>query len=103
MLTMIRYALPVATAAMIFTPIVASAGEVYHRELHQEQRIYNGVRDGQITPAEFRNLERREALINAQRAVDLRRDNQHLTRLNQLQLNRRLDSVSAAIYRDRHD
>ncbi len=34
MVTFIRYALTAISAAAIFTPMVASAGEVSHRELH---------------------------------------------------------------------
>lgn len=103
MLTFVRYALPVLSAAAIFTPLVASAGEVYHRELHQEQRIFNGVKDNQLTRSEFRNLERRELSVNAQRRADLRRDDGHLTSQQYQQLNQRLNRISGSIYTDRHN
>ena len=103
MFFMIRYALPVACAAAIFSPMIASAGEVYNREMHQEQRIFDGVRDGQITASEFRNLERRELSVNAQRVVNLNHDGGHLTRDQYWKLNHRLNSISNSIYVDRHN
>ena len=103
MFTFIRHALPVISAAAIFTPMVASAGEVSHRELHQEQRIFTGVKDNQLTGAEFRNLQRRELSVNAQQTAELRRDDGHLTRQNYQQLNQRLSRISGLIYRDRHN
>ncbi len=103
MFKFIRYALPVISAAAIFTPMVASAGEVSHRELHQEQRIFSGVKDDQLTGAEFRNIQRRELSVNAQRTADLRHDDGHLTRQNYQQLNQRLNRISGLIYHDRHN
>jgi len=103
MFTMIRYAMPVLCAAALFSPMVASAGEVYNRELHQEQRIFNGVKDSQLSRAEFRNLERRELSVNAQRMADLHRNGGHLTYGEYAHLNRELNGLSNSIYRDRHD
>ncbi len=103
MFTIARYALPALSVAAVFTPLVASAGEVYHREMYQQQRIFNGVKDDQITKGEFHNLERREFSVNAQRVADLRRNDGHLTHQEYDQLNDRLNHISRSIYVDRHN
>ncbi|PZO35245.1 MAG: hypothetical protein DCF19_24305 [Pseudanabaena frigida] len=86
-----------------FNPSIASAGEVYNRLENQQDRIQQGIRDGQINYREYKNLERREASINNQRLADLRRDGGHLTTKDYRQLNREENRVSNAIYRDRHN
>ncbi|MBE9206802.1 hypothetical protein IQ244_09795 [Nostoc sp. LEGE 06077] len=89
-------------AGAIFLPSVASAGEVYHREVNQQQRIYHGVKNGSIDRTELRQLERREASLEAARRRDVRRDG-HLTPQERRQLNRRENRFSHTIYRDKHD
>lgn len=86
-----------------FNPAIASAGEVANRLENQQDRIQQGVRDGQINHREYRNLEHREASINKQRLADLKKDGGHLTAKDYRQLNREEDRVSNAIYRDRHN
>jgi predicted deacylase len=103
MFAMIRYAMPILCAAAIFSPLAASAGEVYNRELHQEQRIFTGVKDDQLNWAQFRNLERRELAVNAQRVADLHRHDGHLTYGEYGHLNRELNGISTSIYRNRHN
>jgi hypothetical protein len=90
-------------ATAIFLPTIASAGEVYNREVHQQQRIHNGVRQGTINKREFRHLEGREAALNAARRHDLRTNNGHLTTQERRQLNHRENRISRSIYRDRHN
>jgi hypothetical protein len=86
----------------LVNPSSASAGTIYNRELNQQQRIYDGVKQGTINPSEFRNLERREAHIDDQRRYYLSRDG-YLNRQEEGRLNSELNRVSNAIYRDRHD
>jgi len=86
-----------------FNPSIASAGEVYNRLENQQDRIQQGVRDGQINGREYRNLEHREASINKQRLADLKRDGGHLTARDYRHLNREENRASNAIYRDRHN
>ncbi|QLE54719.1 hypothetical protein [Nostoc sp. TCL26-01] len=93
------------TAALcmaIFSPTIASAGEVYHRPVQQQRRIYQGVHQGTITPAEFRRLERQRIKLNAARRRDLR-DGRGLSVRERRNLNRRENRLSRQIYRDRHD
>jgi len=89
--------------AVAFNPAIASAGEVANRLENQQDRIQQGVKDGQITHHEYQNLERREASINQQRLNDLKQNNGHLTAQEYRQLNHREDRVSNVIWRDRHN
>jgi hypothetical protein len=93
----------VATAAAIAAPLAAQAGEVYNREGYQEARIYNGVRDGQLGPREYANLQTREARLNAARQADLARHDGHLTPWEAGHLNQRENAISRSIWTDRHN
>jgi hypothetical protein len=95
-------AIAAVSAAAIFSPLVASAGEVYHRQVNQQQRIFNGVKAGTIDRQEFRHLQRTEAALNAARVRDLR-DGRGLTPQERRQLNRRENQISRDIYRAKHD
>lgn len=90
-------------APMIVAPLAAQAGEVYNREHWQQDRIYNGVRNGSVTQREYNNLEGREARLNDQRANDLAHHDGHLTGAEYRQLNREESRDSRAIYRDKHN
>jgi hypothetical protein len=89
-------------AAALLLPTVASAGPIVHRQVRQEQRIYQGVKNGSLTGKEYRNLQRREQSIAAQRYRDVH-DGGGLNRYERQRLNNRLNNVSQAIYRDKHD
>jgi hypothetical protein len=84
-------------------PAAAQAGEVYNREQHQENRIYQGVANDSLTRGEYDNLQTREASLNAQRSRDLARHDGHLTPQEYRNLNRRENNLSRAIYRDKHN
>ena len=88
---------------VVFNPLIASAGEVANRLENQQNRIHQGVKDGQINHQEYKNLEHCEANINKQRLADLKKDGGHLTAKDYRQLNREENRVSNAIYRDRHN
>ena len=77
--------------------------EVDRRERHQDSRIANGQRTGELTRRETRNLDRRENSIQRDKARDMRADGGHLTKHDQRQLNRRQNRVSRAIYRKKHN
>lgn len=81
----------------------ASAGEVYHREVNQQDRIYQGVDHGTLTPSEYRNLEHREAALNTARQRDLRRNDGRLTPQDYRRLNARENNLSRSIYQDKHN
>lgn len=95
----------VLCAACVLAPLSARAGEVSHREAHQQYRIYQGVRNGTISASEYANLERQESRLNAQRVRDLRDGdgNDGLNRRQYVRLNREENRLSRKIYRVKHD
>ena len=101
-MTRTRLRLLVATSALLI-PFAASAQEVRNRELHQQQRIGQGLESGQITANGASRLESREARINASRRADLAANGGHLTPGEYRNLNRRENAASSQIYRDKHN
>ncbi len=97
----IKWAVLGALGAIAF-PAVAFAGPLGDRLRHQDKRIYSGVENGSLTYQEYRNLERREAFIRAQRARDIR-DGGGLTAHERVRLNQRLNHQSHQIYKQKHD
>jgi hypothetical protein len=89
-------------AAALFMPTVAFAGPILHRQAHQQQRIYKGVQNGSLTAKEYRNLQRRERSIAAQRYRDVH-DGGGLNRYERQRLNARLNNLSHDIYRYKHN
>jgi hypothetical protein len=96
-----RFAYAAMCAAAIFLPTVVSAQEVYHREVNQQHRITHGVENGSINRREYRQLERREASLNAARRRDLR--DGRLTNRERQQLNHRENAISRSIHHDEHN
>ena len=92
-----------AASLALLAPFAASAQEVRGRELHQQQRIGQGVASGQITSRGASNIENREARINASRRADLAANGGHLTPGERRNLNRRENAASAQIDRDKHN
>ena len=88
--------------ATVFLPMTAQAGEVYNREVHQEQRIYQGVTNHTISPQEYQNLQRREDALNVARYRDIH-DGNGLQPWEKRQLNRRENNISHSIWVDRHN
>ena len=93
----------VMVSMVLVNPMAATAGEVARREGNQQSRIYQGVKQGQISRQEFGRLERKEGKIDAQRRAMLRRDGGKLTPQDRTTLNRELNATSRQIYRDRHN
>jgi hypothetical protein len=80
-------------ALSMLTPLAAQAGEVSHRETRQQHRIYQGVQNGSVSPAEYNRLEREEYRLNEQRERGGQR----------VKLNREENHLSRQIYRDKHN
>jgi hypothetical protein len=100
---MTKYLLAFLCAAGMLAPLAAQAGEVRHREVRQENRIYQGAKTGSLTSREYDSLQAREGRLNDLRANDLRRDDGHLTRAQDVQLNRDENHLSRTIYHDKHN
>jgi hypothetical protein len=72
------------------------------RERHQQQRIYRGVRSGELTRHETYRLERQQVRINRQEAR-FRKSGDGLSPRERLRLEREQNRASRNIYRQKHD
>ena len=92
----------VLSGLLVLTPLAAQAGSIQNRINHQEQRTYSGVKNGSISPKEYRQIERREDRIEAARVRDIRSGGK-LTQAEKNRLNHRLNNLSHTIYHDKHN
>ena len=76
---------------------------VNQRAGNQQQRVGQGVKSGQMTAGETRNVEGREASINRQTANDRAANNGRLTPQEHQQVNQRQNNVSRSIDQDKHN
>ena len=76
--------------------------QVNARETNQQNRIANGVKNDKLTPGQTANLERGQQRLQNREKADMAKDNGHLTKQNQRQLNREANRQSAKIYKDKH-
>jgi len=79
------------------------ANEVNTRQGNQQARINQGVRSGQLTPGETKNLETRDSSINHQAQADRAANGGSLTGQERQQINQRQNNVSRSINRDDHN
>ena len=93
----------VATALLALTTTGAFAQTINQRKIDQQDRIAQGIRSGQLTARETRNLEGREASINHEEYAMRRADGGYLTGRDRAILTCRQNNVSRAIYRDKHN
>ena len=84
-------------------PQFAAESRVGQREANQQQRIGQGVRSGQMTAGETRNVEGREASINNQVRTDRADNGGRMTPQERQQVNQRQNNVSRSIYQDKHN
>lgn len=76
--------------------------EVNQREENQQQRIANGVKNGQLSAQQTANLEKREASVQNREQKDMAAHNGHLTKAEQRGINRQQNRISNSIYKDKH-
>jgi len=93
----------VAAALLALTTAGAFAQNIAERKTYQQERIAQGVRSGQLTAGETRNLEGREASINREEFAMRRSDGGYLTARDRAVLTCRQNNVSRSIYRDKHN
>lgn len=74
---------------------------INQRQIHQQQRINQGIRSGQLTYGEARRLENQEARIQTNKLFD--KSDGKVTPAERQQLNRELNRTSANIYRLKHN
>jgi hypothetical protein len=85
------------------TAVAARGATVNQRAENQQQRVAQGVRSGQMTAGETRNVEGREASINHQTQADRAANNGRLTPQEHQQINQRQNNVSRSIDQDKHN
>ena len=76
--------------------------QVNRRETKQQNRIANGVKNGQLTPGQTARLEHGEQRLQNNEKKDMAKDNGHLTKQDQRQLNRESNRMSKRIATDKH-
>lgn len=77
------------------------AAEETQRDVNQQDRIENGLKDGQLSTGEAAKLEKGEAKIDKQEAKDLK--NGPLTTQEKQQIQREQNAESKQIYKDKHN
>ncbi len=77
--------------------------EVNDRLQNQNERIHEGVKDGQLTHKEARQLHREDHAIRAQERRYARHHGGHISKREQGKLNAEENAVSHQIHEERHD
>jgi hypothetical protein len=96
----------VATAILALSSTIGMAqtsATINQRKDYQQDRIAQGIRSGELTAGETRNLESREASVNREEYFMRRADDGRLTAGDRAALNCRQNRVSSSIYRDKHN
>jgi hypothetical protein len=76
--------------------------QINHREQNQQNRIANGIKNDKLTPGQTARLERGEQRLVNNEKKDMAKDNGHLTKKDQRQLNHEANNMSKRIYKDKH-
>jgi hypothetical protein len=76
---------------------------IAQRKENQQNRIANGVKNGQLTAGETANLENKEAAINKETSADRAANGGKLTSAEKAQVNRQQNQLSRQIYADKHN
>jgi hypothetical protein len=95
--------MPAAFAQSTSTSTTTPPPTVQDRKTDQQDRIANGVQDGQLTAGETKNLENKEAGINSEEKTMRSDDNGHLTSADRTAINQQQNAVSKNIYQDKHN
>jgi len=76
--------------------------QVNQREQNQQNRIANGIKNDKLTPGQAAHLEKGQQRLQNNEKRDMAKDNGHLTKQDQKQLNKEANRQSAKIYKDKH-
>lgn len=91
------------TSIFIGAFAVASFAQVNDRRENQQDRIAQGVKSGQLTPAETAKIENNERALNGEISADRKADGGKLTAAEKQQINRQQNGLSKQIYTDKHN
>jgi hypothetical protein len=84
-------------------PATPAYSKVGVRAENQQDRVANGVRSGQMTAGETKNVENREANINHEVKDDREANGGKLTPDEKAHVNQQQNNVSKSIYDDKHN
>jgi hypothetical protein len=76
---------------------------IQQRKENQQDRIANGIQNGQLTAGETKNLETKEAVVNKEEHNMRAADNGKLTPADRAKLQRQQNHLSNQIYKDKHN
>ena len=100
-LNLVKTFLMVISSVFIFANASFAGDRIQHRQNNQKNRIYQGVRKGEITKREFTHVARQQRSVEKYRKHALR--DGHLSRNEGRRLNHLQSRASGSIYRDRHN
>ena len=97
-------ALLIAPAALLAQTPTPGANDynINQRKVDQQDRIANGVKNGQLTAGQTSRLEHQEAGINKEERGMRAQDNGHLTGQDRRTIHHQQNVESRRIYRDKH-
>src|ERR1700690_251884 len=76
---------------------------VNQRKENQQDRIGNGISNGELTAGEAGSLEKKESQINSEEQQMKKADDGHLTTADRTKLQQQQNQVSHQIYQDKHN
>ena len=76
---------------------------IAQRKDNQQDRVANGIQDGQLTAGETKSLETKEGDLNKEENTMRSEDDGHLTGADRSTLNRQQNNLSRDIYDDKHN
>jgi len=76
---------------------------IQQRKENQQDRIANGIQDGQLTAGETKNLETKEAGLNKEESTMRADDNGKLTSADRAKLQNQQNHLSNQVYTDKHN
>ena len=92
----------VTASAQTFDQTYPRRAEVNGRLANQNARIQNGVKDGQLSRNQARQLHANDRAIRAEERADARVNGGHITKGEQRVINQQENANSRAIYDERH-
>src|SRR5580704_11163807 len=84
-------------------PPATPPATINQRKENQQDRIANGVQDGQLTAGETANLEKKESNLNKEEKLMRSEDNGKLTGADRKAINQQQNQLSNQIYKDKHN
>ena len=76
---------------------------IQQRKHHQQARIRQGVKSGELTKGEAKHIEKQEHALNKEEHQMRKADGGKLTAADRAKLNRRQNHLSKEIYKDKHN